>query len=64
MTCVKTRIFKSNRSQAVRLPREVAFPESVKDVEVTAVGNKRMIAARWANPGMSGSMHRGFPVIS
>jgi len=23
--------------------REVAFPESVKDVEITAVGNKRMI---------------------
>jgi antitoxin VapB len=43
MTCVKTRIFKSNRSQAVRLPKEVAFPESVKDVEITAVGNKRTI---------------------
>jgi antitoxin VapB len=44
MTCVKTRIFKSNRSQAIRLPKEVAFPESVKDVEITAIGNKRMIA--------------------
>lgn len=44
MPCVKTRIFKSNRSQAVRLPVEVAFPESVKDVEITAIGNKRMIA--------------------
>ena len=43
MACVKTRIFKSNRSQAVRLPMEVAFPESVKDVEITAIGNKRMI---------------------
>ena len=43
MTCVKTRIFKSNRSQAVRLPMEVAYPESVKDVEITAIGNKRMI---------------------
>jgi antitoxin VapB len=43
MACVKTRIFKSNRSQAVRLPKEVAFPESVKDVEITAIGNKRMI---------------------
>jgi len=43
MTRVKTEIFKSNRSQAARLPKEVAFPESVKDVEVTAVGNKRMI---------------------
>ncbi len=40
---VRTRIFKSNRSQAVRLPKEVAFPESVKDVEITAVGNKRLI---------------------
>ena len=43
MICVKTRIFKSNRSQAVRPAREVAFPESVKDVEITTVGNKRMI---------------------
>jgi len=43
MACVKTRIFKSNRSQAVRLPREAAFPESVKDVEITAVGDKRTI---------------------
>ena len=44
MPCVKTKIFKSNRSQAVRLPTEVAFPESVKDVEIIAIGNKRMIA--------------------
>jgi antitoxin VapB len=43
MARVKTRIFKSNRCQAVRLPKEVAFPESVKDVEVTAIGNKRLI---------------------
>jgi antitoxin VapB len=43
MARVKTRIFKSNRSQAVRLPMEVAFPESVRDVEITAVGNKRTI---------------------
>jgi antitoxin VapB len=44
MASVKTRIFKSNRSQAVRLPLEVAFPESVKEVEITAIGSKRMIA--------------------
>ena len=44
MACVKTRIFKSNRSQAVRLSKEIAFPESVKDVEITAIGNKRVIA--------------------
>ena len=44
MACVKTKLFKNNRSQAVRLPMEVAFPESVKDVEIIAIGNKRMIA--------------------
>lgn len=44
MGCVKTKIFKSNRSQAVRLPKEVAFSESVKDVEITAIGNRRIIA--------------------
>ena len=43
MASVKTKIFKSNRSQAVRLPMEVAFPESIRDVEITAIGNKRMI---------------------
>mgnify|MGYP003574058092 FL=1 len=44
MDCVKTKIFKSNRSQAIRLPKKVAFPESVEDVEITAIGNKRIIA--------------------
>ena len=43
MPKVKTRLFKSNRSQAVRLPKEVALPESVRDVEITKVGNKRII---------------------
>jgi antitoxin VapB len=43
MARVRTRIFRSNRSQAVRLPKEVAFSESVKDVEITAIGNKRLI---------------------
>ena len=60
MAYVKTRIFKSNRSQAVRLPKEIAFPDSVKDVEITAIGNKRMIVPagqswdEWFNaPGVS-----------
>ncbi|MBW2163890.1 MAG: AbrB/MazE/SpoVT family DNA-binding domain-containing protein, partial [Deltaproteobacteria bacterium] len=43
MSSVQTRLFKSNRSQAVRLPKRVAFPESVKDVEITAIGSKRII---------------------
>jgi len=44
MGSVQTKLFRSNRSQAVRLPKAVAFPESVKDVEITAIGSKRVIA--------------------
>jgi antitoxin VapB len=43
MSSIHTKIFKSNRSQAVRLPKEVAYPDSVKDIKITAVGNKRII---------------------
>lgn len=43
MSCVKTKVFKSNRSQAIRLSKAIAFPESIKDVEITAIGNKRII---------------------
>ena len=43
MNSVLTKIFKSNQSQVVRLPKSVAFPESVKEVEITAIGNKRII---------------------
>ena len=43
MGCIQTKVFKSNRSQAVRLPKAIAFPESVIDVEITAIGNKRII---------------------
>ena len=37
-------VFKSNRSQAVRLPKNVAFPDSVKKVEVIVLGNARLLA--------------------
>ncbi|MBC2704572.1 type II toxin-antitoxin system VapB family antitoxin [Desulfobacula sp.] len=43
MAHVQTKVFKSNRSQAVRLPKAVAFPEFIKDVEITAIGNERII---------------------
>lgn len=43
MSYVQTKIFKSNRSQAVRLPKDVAFPESVTNVEIISIGNKRII---------------------
>lgn len=41
---VQTKLFKSNQSQAVRLPKAVAFPLEVKDVEIVVVGNTRIIA--------------------
>ena len=40
---VRTRLFRSNRSQAVRLPREVAFPEGVNEVKILREGNRRVI---------------------
>jgi len=43
MAYVQTKVFKSNKSQAVRLPKAVAFPEFIKDVEITAIGNERII---------------------
>ena len=36
-------VFKSNKSQAVRLPKSVALPESVKKVDVIKLGNSRLI---------------------
>lgn len=39
----KTTLFISNRSQAVRLPKAVAYPESVKQVDIVAIGNARVI---------------------
>ena len=36
-------VFKSNQSQAVRLPKAVALPESVKRVDIVKLGNRRLI---------------------
>lgn len=43
MKAIKTKIFKSNQSQAVRLPKAVELPNSVKEVNIVAIGNKRII---------------------
>ena len=43
MKPVQTTVFKSNRSQAVRLPKAVALPRSVHKVDVIAIGNTRLI---------------------
>jgi antitoxin VapB len=48
----RSTIFVSNRSQAVRLPKVVAFPEGVHQVEVLRLGNSRLITPvgrRWEN---------------
>ena len=56
---VETTLFKSNKTQAVRLPKGVAFPDNVKEVTIIKQGNKRIIApadASWddvfAAPGV------------
>jgi antitoxin VapB len=36
-------VFKSNTSQAVRLPKRVALPESVKRVDIISLGRARLI---------------------
>lgn len=36
-------VFKTNQTQAVRLPKAVAFPDSVKQVDVKVVGNTRIL---------------------
>lgn len=41
---VQTRLFKSNKSQAVRLPKAVALPDGVNEVDIVAVGNRRIIS--------------------
>jgi antitoxin VapB len=46
----RSTVFISNRSQAVRLPKAVAFPEGVHQVEIIRLGNSRLITPigrRW-----------------
>jgi len=39
----RTTLFHSNRSQAVRLPKDVAFPEGVREVAILREGARRVI---------------------
>jgi antitoxin VapB len=39
----RTTLFLSNRSQAVRLPKDVAFPEEVRSVTILREGKRRII---------------------
>jgi antitoxin VapB len=50
-------VFTSNRSQAVRLPKAVAFPEGVHQVDVLKIGRSRVIVPqgkRWDDLFVSG----------
>ena len=66
-------IFKTNRSQAVRLPKAVAFPDNVREVEIIKLGQTRLlvpVGSRWDDffrngPSVSEDFmqHREQPVI-
>ena len=40
----RSSLFRSNRSQAVRLPKDIAFPDDVKQVAVWREGKNRILA--------------------
>lgn len=39
-------LFKSNRTQAVRLPKAVAFPDSVHAVDIVKAGRSRIVTPK------------------
>ena len=43
MPTAHTKIFMSNKSQAVRLPKAVELPKSLRKVDVVAIGSRRII---------------------
>ena len=40
----RSTVFTTNQSQAVRLPKPVALPANVRQVDVTKIGNSRLIS--------------------
>jgi antitoxin VapB len=53
----RSTIFTINSSQAVRLPKSVAFPRTVRQVDVLKVGHSRIIVPhgrRWDDLFMNG----------
>jgi antitoxin VapB len=53
----RSTVFTSNRSQAVRLPKAVAFPEGVHQVEIIRIGHSRLICPvgkRWDDLFLNG----------
>ena len=43
MAIAQTKVIKTNKTQAVRLPKAVAFEDSVSEVEIIVAGNSRLI---------------------
>jgi antitoxin VapB len=46
----RSTVFTTNRSQAVRLPKSVAFPEGLHEVEIIKIGQSRLVSPvgkRW-----------------
>lgn len=43
MSTTQTKLFKSNKSQAVRLPKAVEMAENIHVVDIVAIGNIRII---------------------
>lgn len=39
----RVKIFKNNKSQAVRLPKSVSLPDTVKEVDIIVLGRSRLI---------------------
>jgi antitoxin VapB len=54
---VRSTVFKTNRTQAVRLPKQVAFPAGIRDVEIVSIGQSRVVSPvgrRWDDLFASG----------
>ncbi|GGG47842.1 antitoxin [Pseudohongiella nitratireducens] len=39
----RANLFKSNKSQALRLPKPIAYPDNVKQVDIVMIGRTRII---------------------
>jgi antitoxin VapB len=53
----RSTVFKTNRTQAVRIPKELAFPDSVKEVEIVRDGRGLLVVPkgqRWTDFFLNG----------
>lgn len=52
----RSTVFTTNRSQAVRLPKPVALPEGVRQVEIVKLGRSRLISPAGHSWGFRGHL--------